>query len=104
MVRSSRDFLSVGLQMLDQDRLRVFAVAAELERSEVLVACGSDLTQACRRWTPRPEAENLIFGNRVLPKNRANQVLSRRLFFRRLLFLEEIAVCGVEVLFRVLLG
>src|ERR1019366_2688842 len=47
---------------------------------------------------PRGSSEKQIFGNCVLPENRANQILARLLLESRFLFLQESPVGGLQVL------
>src|ERR1019366_323284 len=47
---------------------------------------------------PRDSSEKQIFGNCVLPENRANQILARLLLESRLLLLHESPIGGLQIL------
>src|SRR5438445_4064429 len=82
-------------------------------------AYGSDLTHSCNRarslseisrsWTrsskccqrPRGRSENRIFGNRILPEDRADQILAGFILACGLLLIHETLVGGLQILFGV---
>lgn len=85
-------------------------------------ATGSDFTQACRRcrsasgmrrsstrsrrccYKLRGRSEKRIFGNCVLSKDGANQVLSRFVLLGGFMLLDESSVGGTQFCFRVVFG
>jgi hypothetical protein len=85
-------------------------------------ACGSDLTHSCNRersasvisrsWTrssrccqiPRGRLENLIFGNRVFPEDRADEILAGFFFAGGFSLFHESPVCRLQVVSRVQLS
>lgn len=85
-------------------------------------AQGSEFTQSCSRrrssreiWrsstssrmcchTGRGRLENRIFGNRVLPEDRADQILTSFAFAPRIVLRHKAAICRIEVMTRRSLG